>query len=93
MILAGSLIIYFDEKGYMIRFYWYDWAIVLGCGLLMIVAFCWDWKNIVRLPDGIKRSGIPNPFLWELYLPAYIVSVAYFCFRLWQNIYNNKDNA
>jgi hypothetical protein len=93
MISAGSLIIYFDEKGYKIWFYWYDWAIELLCGLLMIVAFCWDWKNIVRLPDGVGRSGIPNPFLWELYLPAYILSVAYFCLRLWQNIHNHKDNA
>lgn len=92
MTAAGSLIIYYDEKGYRIRFYWYDWVIVLGCGLLMIVAFCWDWKNIIRLPDGIERSGIPNPFLWELYLPAYILSVVYFGIRLGQNILGYKDN-
>jgi len=92
MTAAGSLIIYYDEKGYRIRFYWYDWIIVLGCGLLMIVAFCWDWKNIIRLPDGIERSGLPNPFLWELYLPAYILSVVYFAVRLGRNIAANKEN-
>jgi hypothetical protein len=85
MIAAGSLIIYYDERRFNIRFYWYDWAIVLGCGILMITAFCWDWKNIVRLPDGVERSGIPNPFLWGLFLPAYILSVVYFGVRLWQN--------
>jgi hypothetical protein len=90
MTVAGTLIIYYDEKGFNIRFFWYDWVIVLGCGLLMIVAFCWDWKNIVQLPDGIERSGIPNPFLWELYLPAYIFSVVYFAFRLEQNISRQK---
>jgi hypothetical protein len=90
MIAAGSAIIYFDEKGIEIKFLWYDWALVMGCGLLMIVAFCWDWKNIIRLPDGIERSGIPNPFLWGLYLPAYLLSVCWFGIRLFQNIKKNK---
>lgn len=82
MVAAGSLIIYFDEKDFVIRLRWYDWAIELGCGLLMIIAFCWDWKNIIRLPDGVPRDGIPNPFAWWLYLPAYLFSVAYFIVRL-----------
>jgi hypothetical protein len=91
MTVAGSLIIYFEERGHRIHFTWFDWAIVLGCGLLMIVAFCWDWKNIMRLQDGVERSGIPNPFLWRLYLPAYFFSVFYFALRLWQNINRQKD--
>ncbi|HEJ83476.1 MAG TPA: hypothetical protein ENO25_02810 [Desulfobacteraceae bacterium] len=84
MTVAGTLIIFYDEKGYAIRFRWFDWLIVLGCGLLMIVAFCWDWKNIAQLPDGDHYTGIPNPFLWELYLPAYLFSVIYFLIRLRQ---------
>ncbi|MFC1839106.1 hypothetical protein ACFL1N_05990 [Thermodesulfobacteriota bacterium] len=91
MTAAGTLIIYFEEKGFIIRFYWYDWLIVLGCGLLMIVAFCWDWKNIAQLPGDISRTGIPNPFLWELYLPSYLLSVIYFSIRLWQNVKRNKE--
>lgn len=86
MIAAGSLIIYFDEKGYEIRFTWYDWVIVMGCGLLMIIAFCWDWKNIVRYPDGVERNGIPNSFLWGLYLPAYFLSVCWFTISLFRNV-------
>ena len=86
MTAAGTLIIYLEEKGYKIRFCWYDWAIVMGCGLLMIVTFCWDWKNIVQLPGDPDRTGIPNPFFWSLYLPAYLVSVIYFLLRLKQNI-------
>ena len=86
MIAAGTLIIYYDENEVEIRFAWYDWLIVMGCGLLMIISFCWDWKNIVQLPDGIERSGIPNPFLWGLFLPAYILSVGWFALRLFQNI-------
>jgi hypothetical protein len=82
MTAAGTLMIYYDEKGYAIRFRWFDWVIELGCGLLMIVAFCWDWKNIIQLPDGSNYSGLPNPFLWGLYLPAYLFSVLYFGIRL-----------
>lgn len=84
MIIAGTLIIYFEEKGHVIRFYWYDWVIVLGCGLLMIIAFCWDWKNIARIPGDDAHTGIPNPFLWALFLPAYLVSVFYFSIRFRQ---------
>lgn len=86
MTIAGILIIYLEEKGYKIRFNRYDWLIILGCGLLMIVAFCWDWKNIIQLPGDPKRTGIPNPFFWGLYLPPYLISVFYFVFRLKHNI-------
>ena len=84
MVISGTLIIYYDEKGFKIKFFWYDWGTILGCGVLMIVAFCWDWKNIMRIPDGIDRTGIPNPFFWELYLPALLFSVIYFTIRFRQ---------
>lgn len=84
MIVAGSLIIYYDEKGVVIRWRWYDWVIELGCGFLIIVAFCWDWKNILQIPGDIQRSGIPNPFVWWLYLPPYLFSIIYFFIRLKQ---------
>ncbi len=82
MVGAGSLIIYYDEKGYVMRWRLYDMAIEFGCGLLIIVAFCWDWKNILQVPGDITRSGIPNPFAWWLYLPAYLFSVTYFAIWL-----------
>ena len=78
MVAGGSLIIYYDEKGYDLRLRWYDIAVELGCGSLMVVAFCWDWKNIIQIPGDIERTGIPNPFAWWLYLPAYLCSIAYF---------------
>jgi len=84
MVGAGSLIIHCDEKGYVIRWRWYDMAIELACGLLIIVAFCWDWKNILQVPGDITRSGIPNPFAWWLYVPAFLFSIIYFAIRLKQ---------
>ncbi len=84
MVGAGSLIIYYYKKGYVVSWRWYDMAIELGCGVLIIVAFCWDWKNILQVPGDIMRSGVPNPFAWWLYLPAYLFSIIYFAIRLKQ---------
>ena len=91
MVVAGSLFIYYDEKEYDIRWRWYDMVVAINCGLLMIVAFCWDWKNIIQIPSDIERTGIPNPFAWWLYLPAYLFSIAYFALRLRQIIITNQQ--
>lgn len=77
MTTAGSVIIYLDERGVKIRTRPLDWIVVLGCGLLMITAFCWDWKNIIQLPGDPRRTGVPNRFAWWLYLPAYFTSIIY----------------
>ncbi|SPD72346.1 membrane hypothetical protein [uncultured Desulfobacterium sp.] len=82
MIVAGSLILYLEEKGHQIKWSWYDWCIEMTCGLIMVIAFCWDWKNIIRLPAEVPYSGIPNPFAWWLFLPSLVLSLAYFVMRL-----------
>ena len=82
MIVAGWLLVYLDDKGYRIAWRWYDIAIELGFGFLIIIAFCWDWRNIIQMPGDVTRTGIPNPFAWWLYLPAYLCAVVYFVIRL-----------
>jgi hypothetical protein len=82
MVGAGLLIIRYEDKGYVIRWRWYDVAVEIACGLLIIVAFCWDWKNILQVPGDITRTGIPNPFAWWLYAPAFLFSLVYFGIRL-----------
>jgi len=86
LIASGSAIIYYDERGLEMDVSCYDWVILISCGLLIITAFCWDWKNITRFPDGVERTGMPNPFLWEVYVPAYMLSVGWFAFRFYRNI-------
>jgi hypothetical protein len=90
MAAGGSLMIFYDGKGYDIHLRWYDLAVELGCGLLMIAAFCWDWKNIIQIPGGIKRTGIPNPFAWRLFLPAYSCSILYFVMMMKRIIINGR---
>jgi hypothetical protein len=90
MTVAGSLIIYYEEKGYAVSWRWFDFVVILGCGLLLIVAFCWDWRNIMRIPGDEIHTGIPNPFAWWLYLPAYLFSVVYFALRLKKTVSAKK---
>ena len=91
MTAAGSLLFFCDERGATFNWRWFDWVVELGCGLLMIVAFCWDWKNILRLPGDVSHTGIPNPFAWWLYLPAFILSVVYFVVRFKQKTWVRGD--
>ncbi len=91
MAIAGSLIIYYDEKYCIINWRWFDWVVEMGCALLMIVAFCWDWKNIMQVADGVDRNGIPIVFAWWLYLPALLFAAVYFVVRLRQTVIANLD--
>jgi hypothetical protein len=82
MVMAGSFMIYFDYRGCALRWQWYDIVVALSCTFLMIVAFCWDWKNIMQIPGDMARTGVPNPFAWWLFLPSFIFSLIYFYGRL-----------
>ena len=82
MVTAGTLIIYYDTKGHDVRWRWYDMAVELSCGLVMIVAFCWDWRNILQLPGDGERTGIPGAFAWWLYLPAFLLAIVWFVVKL-----------
>jgi hypothetical protein len=93
MIAAGSILICIAGRGYAIRWRWYDWAIEMGCGFLLVVAFCWDWRNILRVPDGTAYSGIPNPFAWWLFVPAYLFALLYFAVRLKQTFREGRPRG
>ncbi len=82
MVGAGSLLIYLDENKFTINWRWYDLAVEFFLGVVLITAFCWDWKNILQIPGDIRHTGIPNPFAWWLYLPTYGLACVYFVVRL-----------
>jgi len=91
MAIAGSLVIYYDETHGIRQWRWFDWAVEMTCALLMIIAFCWDWKNIMQIADIGVRNGIPVVFAWWLYLPAFLFAAAYFVVRLRQMVIANRD--
>lgn len=82
MIAMGSMLVYYSAKDIYFFWRWYDGVVELILCILMIVAFCWDWKNIMQIPGNPDYNGIPNPFAWWLYLPAYSCAVIYFTVRL-----------
>lgn len=81
MVVMGSLLVYYSAEDILLPWRWYDGVVELICCLLMITAFCWDWKNIMQLPGHPQYTGIPNPFAWWLYLPAFLCAIAYFAIR------------
>jgi len=93
MTAAGTALIFLEDRGYRIRWRWVDWVVELGCAAVLIVSFCRDWRNILRVPDGTAHSGIPNPFAWRLFLPAYLVAVLYFAVRLRQVMASGKEGG
>lgn len=82
MVAIGSLLVFCAAGGITFRWRWYDGVVELIFCLLMIAAFCWDWKNIMQLPGHPHYTGVPNPFAWWLYLPAFVGALGYFAVRL-----------
>jgi hypothetical protein len=61
MVLAGSFVIIGEATGRPFRVSRRDWLAIVAGGLVLIAAFCWDWRNIAT-------GGLPNPFPWPLFL-------------------------
>jgi hypothetical protein len=60
MIVAGIIILAREATDHPVRFRGWHVAGIGAGGLTVVVAFCWDWRNIVA-------SGEPNPFQWVLF--------------------------
>jgi hypothetical protein len=60
MVAAGVTLLRREAIGRPVEF---AWSHVMGIGtgaLIVIIAFCWDWRNIVA-------GGEPKPFQWPLF--------------------------
>ncbi len=71
MIVAGSVVLVEAESGRPTAHRRGDWAAIFLGGLVLIVAFCWDWRNILA-------GGTPNPFRWDLYALGLAIGLAGF---------------
>jgi len=92
MVVYGSLFLRAESLGYHVRFVWRDWLVLSACTVALIVAFCWDWQNILRLPGAAVRTGVPETFAWWLYVPALSAAVIYLTVR-WRNFIQQQDLA
>jgi hypothetical protein len=71
MTIGGSLILWSEAAGTPVRFGRGHWAAILGGGLIVVTAFCWDFRNVVA-------GGMPNPFNWPLFILGNVLGIAGF---------------
>ncbi len=71
MIAAGTAILWRESAGRPIRFGRLHWCLIFGGGLIVIVAFCWDFRHTAA-------GGWPHPFNWPLFALGEAVGLAGF---------------
>jgi hypothetical protein len=71
LITCGVILLARETSGRPVHLNWRHWTgMVLG-GLIVIAAFCWDYRNILA-------GGQPNPFNWPLFSFGECVGLAAF---------------
>jgi hypothetical protein len=78
MVVAGTLILHREATGAPVELGRGHWLALAGGALLVVVAFCWDYKNI-------SAGGMPNPFNWPLFGVGNLLGAAGFLHALARN--------
>ncbi len=71
MIAAGTIMFGRESSGRPVRISWQHWSIVVLGGLIIIVSFCWDYRNVIA-------GGTPNPFQWSIFLAGETIGLSGF---------------
>lgn len=71
LIISGLIALGFEDKGQPLLMPWRDWILIALGGFIVIVSFCWDYKNIMA-------GGFPNPFHWKTFLAGLALSTVTF---------------
>ena len=75
MIAAGVVVLWRESLGWPVRCGGLHWALIVLGGLVVIVAFCWDFQNTAA-------GGWPNPFNWPLFALGEAMAAAGFVHAL-----------
>jgi hypothetical protein len=76
MIACGSLVLWRESAGRPLHAQALHWAAIFGGGVILVVAFCWDYQNLMA-------GGLPNPFPWPLFTLGLAMSLAAFGHAWW----------
>jgi len=68
MAIFGIMLVYFVRRGKILRFYWWEWILVLFAAFLIILSFTLDWRQAAT-------QGTPEHFRWGLFLVGYLLGV------------------
>jgi hypothetical protein len=75
MIGAGSIVLAQEYAGRPFRLSAVDWSVISAGGLILVGAFCWDFRNILA-------GALPQRFPWPLFALGEGVGLLGFC-RAW----------
>jgi hypothetical protein len=76
MVIAGSAVLLLEASGQPFRVTRWQWAAVCGGGAILILAFCWDWRNVAA-------GGLPGPFPWPIFLVGEMIALGGFVHASW----------
>jgi hypothetical protein len=71
MIVVGAMILGRESLGRPVRIAAVHWATIFAGGVLIVLAFCWDYHNILA-------GGLPNPFNWPFFLAGELLGILSF---------------
>jgi hypothetical protein len=76
MIATGATVLGREAAGRPVQLRWGHWLAIGGGGLVLVIAFCWDWRNVLS-------RGEPGPFNWPLFVAGLGVALAAFLHAVW----------
>jgi hypothetical protein len=86
MIASGYAALHYEFRGIPIALKFPDWTVITAGGMVVIVAFCLDCRNIME-------GGAPNPFNWPLFLAGLGVSAFAFALVVLRNVRRFYGNS
>jgi hypothetical protein len=75
MVVTGAVALWREAVGRPLRLAWGHWLALSAGGLLLVAAFCWDYRNV-------ERGGLPNPFNRPLFAAGLALGLAAFAHAL-----------
>jgi hypothetical protein len=71
MIVTGIWLLGRESAGQPVRIGWPHWGAIVAGGLVIIVSFCWDYRQVMA-------GGMPNPFPWSIFVAGEALGLAGF---------------
>ena len=71
MVVAGTLVLWREWADRSVRIGWQHWSTMALGALVIMVAFCWDYRRIMA-------GGMPQSFPWSIFLAGEAIGLAGF---------------
>ena len=86
MIGAGFVVLGSDWAGKPVRIGPFHWLGILAGGVIIVVAFTWDHRNIMA-------GGMPNPFNWPMFIGGEVVGLGAFLAAARRSLFDSQIGA